>query len=71
LSTSPFKKYTHWKNVVFYLDHDLRAFAGDTLKGSIAVRKSKSNFREQDVKISYHFENKQNKRDFVQMYKIR
>lgn len=23
LSTSPKEKYTHWKNVVFYLDHDL------------------------------------------------
>ena len=22
LSTSPYKKYTHWKQVVFYLDHE-------------------------------------------------
>lgn len=25
LSTSPFRKSTHWKNTVFYLDHDLKA----------------------------------------------
>jgi protein arginine N-methyltransferase 1 len=23
LSTSPFRKYTHWKQTVFYMDHDL------------------------------------------------
>src|SRR5688500_13227686 len=42
LSTSPYKKYTHWKNVVFYLDHDLKVCDGEVLKGSIAVRKSKA-----------------------------
>jgi protein arginine N-methyltransferase 1 len=46
LSTSPFRKYTHWKNVVFYLDNDLRTQVDDVLEGSIAVRKSISNFRE-------------------------
>ncbi len=54
LSTSPYKKYTHWKQVVFYLDHDLKVAEGDEVYGSIAVRKSKSNFRELDLKISYH-----------------
>jgi hypothetical protein len=56
LSTAPFKKYTHWKQVVFYLDQELKVEEGDELWGSIAVRKSKSNFRELDVKISYHMD---------------
>merc|ERR1712195_39024 len=54
LSTSPFKKSTHWKQTVFYLEHDLAVNVGDQLKGSIALRQSKVNFRELDIKISYH-----------------
>jgi len=38
LSTSPFKKSTHWKQTVFYLEHDLQVKAGDELKGTVAVR---------------------------------
>jgi len=44
---------------------------GDILKGSIAVRKSRTNFRELDLKISYHFDGYNEKKDFVQMYKLR
>lgn len=56
LSTSPYAKYTHWKNVVFYLDHNLVVRKNDELYGSIAVRQSKTNFRELDIKISYHLD---------------
>lgn len=38
LSTSPYKKYTHWKQTVFYSEHDLDVRVGDILEGSIAVR---------------------------------
>lgn len=65
LSTSPFGRYTHWKQVVFYLDHELKVNEGDVLQGSIAVRKSKANFRELDIKISYHMNAPQCQRDFV------
>ena len=71
LSTSPYKKYTHWKNVVFYLDKDLKVEQGDVLKGSVAVRKSKTNFRELDLKFSYHIDGAMCKSDYTQMYKIR
>lgn len=60
LSTSPYKKATHWKQVSFYLEHPITVRKGDTLHGSIAVRKSKTNFRELDVKISYHYISKNN-----------
>jgi protein arginine N-methyltransferase 1 len=59
LSTSPYKKSTHWKQVVFYLDHPFIVERDDVIYGSIAVRKSKSNFRELDIKISYHCESRQ------------
>jgi len=65
LSTSPFRKYTHWKQVVFYLDHDLKVAEGDYINGSIAVRKSKTNFRELDLKISYHIDGELDKKSFV------
>lgn len=71
LSTSPFKKYTHWKQVVFYMDHNLTVDEGEVLHGSIAVKKSKNNFRELDIKISYHFDGYHIQKDFVQMYKLR
>lgn len=71
LSTSPWKKYTHWKQTVFYLEHDLDVRQGDVLYGSIATRKSKTNFRELDIKISYNMDAVQVKRSFVNMYKLK
>ena len=71
LTTSPYDPSTHWKQTVFYLDHDLTVKQGDVLKGSIAVRKSRANFRELDVKISYHMDTPQCKQDHVQMYKLK
>ena len=41
---------------------------GDTITGSIANRKSLTNFRELDIKISYHLNGAQ-KSDLVNMYK--
>lgn len=71
LSTSPFKKYTHWKQTVFYTEKDIEVRQGDILFGSVAVRQSKSNFRELDIKISYHVESPLQKTEFVNMYKLK
>jgi len=54
LTTSPVKKYTHWKQSIFYLDKPLDVRKGDTLYGSVAVKQDKVNFRELNIKISYH-----------------
>jgi len=70
-STSPYGKSTHWKQVVFYTDHDVFVDKGDVLRGSIAVRKSLINFRELDIKVSYHFKWNDGSRDWIQQYKIR
>ena len=44
---------------------------GDYIEGSVAVRKSRSNFRELDLKVSYHIDGAYEKKDFVQLYKLR
>ena len=56
---------------MFYLEHDLDVREGDVLYGSLACRKSKTNFRELDIKISYHLDAVHVKRDFVNMYKLK
>jgi len=72
LSTSPYRPNTHWKQTVLYLEKDLNVNVGDLLEGSIAIRQSKVNFRELDIKISYHMEfSAGGKEDFVNMYKLR
>lgn len=68
ISTSPHKKPTHWKQVVFYTDKDFYVRKGDELYGSIAIRKSQTNFRDLDVKISYK---KGRDVDFVNLYKFK
>jgi protein arginine N-methyltransferase 1 len=70
-TTSPYSKATHWKQVVFYTDHDLYVEKGEVLKGSIAVKKSNFNFREIDVKLSFHFSGRNDKKDWYQLFKIR
>jgi protein arginine N-methyltransferase 1 len=71
LSTSPLEKATHWKQTVFYLEFDLKLAKGDVVEGSIANRKSHKNFRELDIKISYHLDNDSMKKDFSNMYKLK
>jgi len=70
-STGPFSKNTHWKQVIFYTDKDIYVEKGEVLKGSIAVRKNKTNFRELDIKISFHFEGHNGKLDQYQLFKLR
>lgn len=46
--------------------------AGDVLSGSVAVRQSKENYRELDVKFSYHFKTQGPQIPAqVQLYKVR
>ena len=69
LSTSPYAPYTHWKNTIFYLDQAQDVNRDEKLTGSIAVRQSKENYRELDVKFSFHFSRLENY--FTQLYKVR
>lgn len=40
---------------MFYMDQDIDVREGDVIYGSLATRKSKVNFRELEIKISYHY----------------
>jgi len=71
LTTSPLKKYTHWKQSVFYLEQPLDIRKGDTLYGSVATRQDKVNFRELNVKFSYHIDEKHLQKHFFQQYKFK
>lgn len=71
LSTSPYKKYTHWKQTVLYSEEDIEVRQNDVMTGSIAVRQSATNFRELDIKISYHIDTPLQKKDIVNMYKLK
>ena len=70
-STSPYQKSTHWKQVIFYTDNDIFVDKGDILKGSLAVRKSNANFRELDIKMSFHIQNRMSDKHWYQLFKIR
>lgn len=71
LSTSPYSKTTHWKHVVFYLNQPFTAKIGETLTGSIAVRKSHVHFRDLDIVISYHYNTASTSVNYKQMYKLK
>lgn len=55
-STGPHCKYTHWKQTVFYLDEPVVAHAGETLKGSLQVRRNPKNPRDIDIDIESNYE---------------
>ena len=65
LSTSPFKRHTHWKQTIFFCKETLPVHKGDFLTGSIAVKKDPSNPRFLNTKISYHLDGSAYKTDLV------
>jgi len=76
LTTSPYHKSTHWSQTIFYTKNDLKVNKGDKVTGSICVKKSKTNFRQLDVKISYNVPKEKNEKGeeekecWYQLYKI-
>ena len=76
LTTSPYKKSTHWSQTIFYTKNDLKVNQGDKVTGSIAVKKAKINFRQLDIKISFNVTKGKNekgeeeKESWYQLYKI-
>jgi hypothetical protein len=55
LSTSPYKKQTHWKQTVFYLEKPVAVNPGDSFAGSVQVSKAKENPRELNVRLEHSF----------------
>jgi protein arginine N-methyltransferase 1 len=52
-STSPWSKYTHWKQTVFYLKDILAVKPGDYITGTIGSKPNQKNPRDLDIEISY------------------
>lgn len=71
LSTSPYKPVTHWRQTIFYLGKPIKAAEGNIISGSIAVKKSEENFRELDIKLSFHYRDDKEDVDYIQLYKLR
>lgn len=50
-STSPFSKYTHWKQTIFYLDEPISVCEGEEVTGTIACRPNRRNARDLDIAL--------------------
>jgi type I protein arginine methyltransferase len=71
-NTSPFNEPTFWKQCILYLDDEYSVHKGDTIKGSIAVRRSLYNKSHLDVKVSCNIGGRQDKdTNFIQLFKFR
>jgi protein arginine N-methyltransferase 1 len=70
LSTSPYRKETHWKQTVFYLNDVLTVKRGEFITGSIAVKKCVKNPRELDIKLSYNLKNQTQAVSKTQYYRL-
>jgi len=55
-STSPYDKYTHWKQTVFYLEDVLSVSKGERVNGSMKCTRNRSNPREYDIQVRLDFE---------------
>ena len=71
LSTNPARKYTHWKQTVFYFEGAIPMNSGEEIYGSIGIRKNPDHNRDIDVKISYHFEGAKTTFHETRYYKLR
>eukprot|EP00915_Cephaloidophora_sp_WS-2016_P008744 GHVH01012234.1.p1 GENE.GHVH01012234.1~~GHVH01012234.1.p1 ORF type:complete len:395 (+),score=54.82 GHVH01012234.1:127-1311(+) len=58
LSTSPYGTQTHWKQTTFYTKTEIVGSAGESITGTVAVRKNGKNPRDLDVKLNYIFNGK-------------
>ncbi|KAK9465342.1 S-adenosyl-L-methionine-dependent methyltransferase [Lipomyces arxii] len=55
-STGPHAKYTHWKQVVFYIREVLTVNYGETITGRITSQPNSTNPRDLDIAIEYDFQ---------------
>jgi len=62
-STSPFQRYTHWKQTVFYLKQPLALRAGEAVIGNLGCSRNAKNPRDLDIEVDV--------RGAVQSYRLR
>ncbi|KAJ2160270.1 Nuclear SAM-dependent mono-and asymmetric methyltransferase [Coemansia sp. RSA 552] len=58
-STSPFSKYTHWKQTVFYTKNTMTVCKGDVIRGTVTCGPNDENPRDLDITIDYDLEGKE------------
>ncbi len=70
-STSPFCRYTHWKQTLFYFEDNLTICDGETIKGQIACKPNKKNPRDLDISLSLNFHGIHSKVDKQMDFRLR
>ena len=55
-STSPFSKYTHWKQTIFYLNDPISICEGEEVTGTIACKPNPKNERDLDITLELSFD---------------
>jgi len=70
LSTSIYSQSTHWKQTLFYLQKSFMVKTGETLNGTIAVKKSSIHFRNVDVVFTFHYKDDEKTVDYKQLYRL-
>lgn len=62
-STSPFARYTHWKQTILYLQDPLTICAGETITGELSCKQNKRNRRDLDIGLLLNFKGRYSKVD--------
>jgi type I protein arginine methyltransferase len=62
-STSPYARYTHWKQTILYLQETLTICAGETLMGELSCKPNKRNRRDLDIGLLLNFKGRYSKVD--------
>ncbi|KAH7648268.1 arginine n-methyltransferase [Cryptosporidium bovis] len=70
-TTSPFGKYTHWKQSVFYFEDDLVCNQDDIITGMFALKKNSKNIRDLDIKIKFNFNKDDSIIERINFYRLR
>lgn len=55
-STSPFAKYTHWKQTIFYLKEPISVCEGEEIRGMISCVPNPKNERDLDIALDINFD---------------
>lgn len=70
-STSPFCRYTHWKQTIFYLPENLVICDGEKISGDITCKPNRKNRRDLDIGISVAVKGLHNTSSFSIDYRLR
>ena len=71
LFAGPRPKYTHWKQIVLYLEDVVTICEGETLSSSMTVANNKKNPRDIDITLKYAINGNRCKLSRTQHYKVR